>query len=110
MAEFTVEFTGPTRDQLALELSTYLRSPQGNLQVLTKYTEQDQDPMTTVTTVSVVTSAGQSGLQAAERIRNWWQSRPQSENQVSIRTAGGRVIDLSNIEQKQLEIALTEDE
>jgi hypothetical protein len=39
MAEFTVEFTGPTRDQLALELSTYLRSPQGNVQVVTRYTE-----------------------------------------------------------------------
>jgi hypothetical protein len=63
-----------------------------------------------MTTVSVVTSAVQSGLQAAERIRNWWQRRPQSENQVTIRTARGRIIDLSSIDQKQLEIVLTEDE
>jgi hypothetical protein len=90
--------------------SAPLRSPQGNVQVVTRYTEQDQDPMTTVTTVSVVTSAVQSGLQAAERIRNWWQRRPQSENQVTIRTARGRIIDLSSIDQKQLEIVLTEDE
>jgi hypothetical protein len=77
--------------------------------VSTKYSEEDQDPLSTVTTVSVVTSTVQSGRQAAENIWNWWLSRRQSENKVTIRTAEGRVIDLSGIDQKQLEIALTED-
>ena len=109
MAEFTIEITGENRDQLALELSVPLSSSQGNVQVSTKYSEEDQDPLSTVTTVSVVTSTVQSGRQAAENIWNWWLSRRQSENKVTIRTAEGRVIDLSGIDQKQLEIALTED-
>jgi hypothetical protein len=108
MAEFTIEITGQNRDQLALELSVPLNSSQGNVQVSTKYSEEDLNPMASVTTISVVTSAGQGGLQAAESIWNWWQSRHQSENKVTIRTARGRVIDLSGIDQKQLEIALTE--
>jgi hypothetical protein len=66
--------------------------------------------MTSVTTVSVATATVQSGLHAAESIWNWWQSRRLSGNKVTIRTAGGHVIDLSSIDQKQLEIALTEDE
>jgi hypothetical protein len=80
------------------------------VQVFTEYSERDQDPMTTFTTVSVVTSTVQGGLQAAESIRKWWQSRRQNENKVIIRTARGRVIDLSGIDQKQLEIALTEED
>jgi hypothetical protein len=111
VAEFTIEITGENRDQLALELIVPLSSSQGNVnvQVSTKYSEEDQDPLSTVTTVSVVTSTVQSGRQAAENIWNWWLSRRQSENKVTIRTAEGRVIDLSGIDQKQLEIALTED-
>ena len=109
MAEFTIEITGENRDQPALELIVPLSSSQGNVQVSTKYSEEDQDPLSTVTTVSVVTSTVQSGRQAAENIWNWWLSRRQSENKVTIRTAEGRVIDLSGIDQKQLEIALTED-
>ena len=108
MAEFTIEITGENRDQLALELSVPLSSSQGNMQVSTKYSEEDQDPLSTVTTISVVTSTVQSGLQAAESIWDWWQSRRLSGNKVTIRTAGGSVIDLSDTDQKQLEIALTE--
>jgi hypothetical protein len=109
VAEFTIEITGENRDQLALELSVPLSSSQGNMQMSTKYSEEDRDPLSTVTTISVVTSTVQSGLQAAESIWNWWLSRRQSGNKVTIRTAEGRVIDLSSIDQKQLEIALTED-
>jgi hypothetical protein len=108
VAEFTIEITGENRDQLALELSVPLSSSQGNMQVSTKYSEEDQDPLSTVTTISVVTSTVQSGLQAAESIWDWWQSRRLSGNKVTIRTAGGSVIDLSDTDQKQLEIALTE--
>jgi hypothetical protein len=110
VAEFTIEITGENRDQLALEISVPLSSSQGNVQVSTKYSEEDQDPLSTVTTVSMMTSTVQSGRQAAESIWNWWLSRRQSENKVTIRTAKGSVIDLSDIDQKQLEIALTEDE
>jgi hypothetical protein len=94
VAEFTIEITGQNRDQLALELSVPLSSSQG--QVSTKYSEEDQDPLSTVTTVSVVTSTVQSGRQAAESIWNWWLSRRLSGNKVTIRTAGGRVIVLSD--------------
>ncbi len=108
MAEFTIEITGENRDQLALELSVPLSSSRGNVQVSTEYSEEDQDPMSAVTTVSVVTSTVQSGLQAVESIWDWWQSRRLSGNKVTIQTAGGSVIDLSDTDQKQLEIALTE--
>jgi hypothetical protein len=57
-----------------------------------------------------VTSAPQGDLQVAESIWDWWQSRRLSGNKVTIRTTKGRVIDLADIDQKQLEIALTEDE
>jgi hypothetical protein len=107
VAEFTIEITGENRDQLALELSVPLS--QGNVQVSTEYSEEDLNPGTSVTTISVATATVQSGLQAAESIWNWWLSRRQSGNKVTIRTAEGRVIDLSSIDQKQLEIALTED-
>jgi hypothetical protein len=112
VAEFTIEITGENRDQLALELSVPLS--QGNVQVSTEYSEQDLNPGTSVTTISVATiyvatATVQSGLQAAESIWNWWLSRRQSGNKVTIRTAEGRVTDLSSIDQKQLEIALTED-
>jgi hypothetical protein len=109
VAEFTIEIIGENRDQLALELSVPLSSSQGNVQASTKYSEEDQDPLSTVTTVSVVTSTMQSGRQAAETIWHWWQSSRQRENKVTIRTAGGSVIDLSLIDQKQLEIALTQE-
>jgi hypothetical protein len=107
VAELTIEITGENRDQLALELSVPLS--QGNVQVSTEYSEEDQDPISAVTTVSVVTSTVQSGRQAAESIWSWWQSRRLSENKVTIRTAKGSVVDLSDIDQKQLEIALTEE-
>jgi hypothetical protein len=66
--------------------------------------------MNSPTIVSVVTSAPQGDLQVAESIWDWWQSRRLSGNRVTIRTSEGRVIDLAGIDQKQLEIALTEDE
>ena len=108
MAEFTIEITGQTQDQFALELSTHLNSSQGNVQASTDYSERDLDPVNSPTIVSVVTSAPQGGLQVAESIWDWWQSRHLSGNKVTIRTAKGSVIDLSDIDQKQLEIALTE--
>jgi hypothetical protein len=110
MAEFTVEITGQTQDQSALELSTHLNSSQGNVQASTDYSERDLDPVNSATIVSVVTSAPQGDLQVAESIWDWWESRRLSGNKVTIRTAKGRVIDLSGIDQKQLEIALAEDE
>ena len=108
MAEFTVEITGQTQDQFALELSTHLNSSQGNVQASIDYSERDLDPVNSATIVSVVTSAPQGDLQVAESIWDWWQSRRLSGNKVTIRTPKGRVIDLSLIDQKQLEIALTE--
>ena len=110
MAEFTIEITGQTQDQFALELSTHLNSSQGNVQVSIDYSERDLDPVNSATIVSVVTSAPQGDLQVAESIWDWWESRRLSGNKVTIRTAKGRVIDLSGIDQKQLEIALAEDE
>jgi hypothetical protein len=110
MAEFTIEITGENRDQLALELSVPLSNSQGNVQVSTEYSEEDLDPVNSVTIVSVVTSASQGDLQVAESIWDWWQSRRLSGNKVTIRTGKERVIDLAGIDQKQLEIVLTEDE
>ncbi len=75
MAEFTIEITGQNRDQLALELSVPLSRSQGDVQVSTEYSEADQEPLSTVTAVSVATSTVQSGRQAAETIWHWWQSR-----------------------------------
>jgi hypothetical protein len=108
MAEFTIEITGQTQDQFALELSTHLNSSQGNVQASIDYSERDLDPVNSATIVSVVTSLPQGDLQVAESIWDWWQSRRLSGNKVTIRTAGGSVIDLSDTDQKQLEIALTE--
>jgi hypothetical protein len=108
MAEFTIEITGQTQDQFALELSTHLNSGQGNMQASIDYSQRDLDPVNSATIVSVVISAPQGDLQAAESIWDWWQSRRLSGNKVTIRTAGGSVIDLSDTDQKQLEIALSE--
>ena len=108
MAEFTIEITGETRDQFAQELEKALTGSQGQVQVFAE-TERILDP---VTVVSVILT----GLQAADIIWNWWQSRRRSVSEVTggtkvtIRIAGGRVIELSGIDQKQLEIVLTEDE
>jgi hypothetical protein len=110
MAEFTIEITGQTQDQFALELSTHLNSSQENVQASTDYSERDLDPVNSPTVVSIVSSAPQGGLKVAESIWNWWQSRRLSGNKVTIRTGKGRVIDLAGIDQKQLEIVLTEDE
>jgi hypothetical protein len=79
------------------------------VQVSTEYSEEELNPMTSVTTISVVTPSSQTDRQVAETIWHWWQSSRQSENKVTIRTAGGSVIDLSLIDQKQLEIALTQE-
>jgi hypothetical protein len=68
MAKFTVEITGQTQDQFALELSIHLNSRQGNIQASTDYSERDLDPVNSTTIVSVVTSAPQGGLQVAESI------------------------------------------
>jgi hypothetical protein len=108
VAEFTIEIPGQTQDQFALELSTHLNSSQENMQAPINYSERDLDPVNGPTIVSVVTSASQDDLQVAESIWDWWQSRRLSGNKVTIRIPKGRVIDLSLIDQKQLEIALTE--
>jgi hypothetical protein len=110
MAEFTIEITGQTQDQFALELSTHLNSSQENVQASIDYSERDLDPVNSATVVSVVTSAPQGDLQVAESIWDWWQSRRLSGNKVTIRTAKGSVIDLSDTDQKQLEITLAKDE
>jgi hypothetical protein len=78
------------------------------VQASVDYSERDLDPVNGATIVSVVTSAPQGDLQVAESIWCWWQGRHLSGNKVSIRTAGGSVIDLSDTDQKHLEIALTE--
>jgi hypothetical protein len=75
VAEFTIEITGQTQDQFALELSTHLNSSQGNVQVSIDHSERDLDPVNSATIVSVVTSAPQGGLQVAESIWGWWLSR-----------------------------------
>ncbi len=57
-----------------------------------------------------VVSVALAAVQAAGVIWNWWQSRQASATQVTIRTAGGHVIELAGIDQNQLEILLGEDE
>jgi hypothetical protein len=102
MAELIVEITGEARDQLAQELKDHLTAKQGKAQVFAE-TERGVD---LVTIVSVVLSS----LQAADIIWQWWQSRRHSGSNVTIRTAGGRIIELSDVDQKQLESVLAEDE
>ena len=102
MAAFTVEITGEHGDHLAQELQECLTANQGKAQVFAE-TERGVD---LVTIVSVVLSS----LQAADIIWKWWQSRRHSGSNVTIRTAGGRIIELSDIDQKQLEIVFAEDE
>jgi len=102
MTELSVEIIGEARDQLAQELKERLIANQGKVQVFAE-TERAMDP---VTIVSVILT----GLQAADIIWKWWQSRRNSGSKVTIRTAGGRTIELTDIDQKQLEIVLAEDE
>jgi hypothetical protein len=49
MAKFTVEITGETQDQSALELSTHLNRSQGNVQASIDYSERDLDPVNSPT-------------------------------------------------------------
>jgi hypothetical protein len=102
MAEFTVEITGENRDQLAQDLKSQLTEQHGTVQVFTE-TERALDP---IAILSVVLS----GVQAADILWKWWQSRRGSASTVTIRTAGGRTVQLSTIDQLQLEIILGEDE
>jgi hypothetical protein len=102
MADFTVEITGENREQLAQELWRQLTEQHGAVRVFAE-TEKALDP---IAILSVVLS----GVQAADVLWKWWQSRRGSGSTVTIRTAGGRRVQLSNIDQPQLEIILGEDE
>src|SRR5262245_11455572 len=103
MAAFTVEITGEHRDQLARELKDSFTAYHGHVQI---YAETERDPLTAIATiVSVVLS----GVQAADIISKWWHKRRESAHNVIIRTASGRVIELSNVDQKHLEQILEED-
>jgi hypothetical protein len=102
MAELTVEISGDARDELAQDLKQGLTAQQGQAQVFTE-TERGPDP---ITIVSVVLSA----VQAADIIWKWWQRWRDRGSRVTIRTAGGHTIKLADIDQKQLEIILAEDE
>ncbi len=104
MAAFTVEITGELKDQLARELSDSLTAHHGHVQI---YAEPERDPLTAVATiVSVVLS----GVQAADIISKWWHKRRESAHNVTIRTASGRAIELSNVDHKHLEQILEEEE
>ena len=104
MADFTVEITGAQRDQWAQELKDRLTEQQGQAQV---FAETERDSLTVAATVVSVVLAG---LKAADIIWKWWQSGRQRAGQVTIRTASGRVIELSHVDQQQLERILEEDE
>jgi Effector Associated Constant Component 1 len=105
MAAFTVEITGEHRDQLAQELKDSLMTHHGHVQISAE-TER-ADPLTAVATVVSVVLAG---VQAADIISKWWQKRRDSTHNVTLRTASGRVIELSNVDQQQMEQILEEDE
>jgi hypothetical protein len=102
MAEFTVEIIGDNRDQLAYELKDCLTAQQGQVQIFTE-TERAIDAITVVTVVL-------TALQAADIVWKWWQNSRKKASKVTIRTASGRVIELSNVDQKQIERILEEDE
>jgi hypothetical protein len=51
-----------------------------------------------------------SGLQAADILWHWWQSRRQRGSTVTIRTAGGRTITLTDIDHEQLKLVLAEED
>ena len=103
MAEFTVEISGTTHEQIASELQESLTSSQGSAQIYSE-TERGIDPLTIVSVLL-------TGVKAADIIWNWWEGRRRSGIKVTIRTANGQVIELSGIDQKQLlEIILTQDE
>ena len=106
MAEFTVEITGADRDQLAQELSEHITAQQGQAQIYAE-TEKFGDPLTTAT---AVVSAVLAGIQAADIIWKWWQSRRKSGGDVTIRTASGQVIELSGVTSERLKIILQEDD
>jgi hypothetical protein len=104
MAEFTVEITGQHRDHLAQELKESLTAHHGHVQI---DAETERDPLTAAATVVSVVLAG---VQAADIISKWWQKRRESAHNVTIRTASGRVIELSNVDQQHLAQLLEDDE
>jgi hypothetical protein len=105
MAEFTVEITGDHRDHLAQELKDSLTAHHGQVQI---YAETDRvEPLTAVATVVSVVLAG---VQAADIIYKWWQQSRERANKVTIRTASGRVIEISNVDPEQLEQLLEEED
>ncbi len=55
-------------------------------------------------------SAVLAGVQAADIIWKWWQNRQKSGANVTIRTASGRVIELSNVDQNHIELVLEEED
>ena len=65
------------------------------------------DPLVIATTV---VSAVLAGVQAADIIWKWWQNRQKSGANVTIRTASGRVIELSNVDQNHIELVLEEED
>ncbi len=102
MAEFTVEIAGEDRDQLAQELQDSFTAHQGQVQVFAE-TERAVDPIAIVSVVC-------AGVQAADLIWKWWQGKRERTSTVTIRTAAGHVIELSNVDQKHIAIMLDADE
>jgi hypothetical protein len=49
-------------------------------------------------------------VQAADIIYKWWQQSRERANKVTIRTASGRVIEISNVDPEQLEQLLEEED
>ena len=100
MADYTIEITGGNQDQLAEELGDLLTAEQGEVRVYSE-TERTLDPI-------AVVSVALAGIQTAGVVWAWWESRRRGGTKVTVRTAEGRVIELSGIDGKQLEIDLTE--
>ena len=101
MADLTIEISGENREQLARELREDLIADKAKVQIYSE-TEKGIDPL-------VIVSVALAGVQAAGVVWDWWRSRRSSETQVTIRTADGHVIKLSDIDRKQLEIVLSEE-
>lgn len=104
MAELAVKITGADQDPAARELRDQITAQQGQAQI---YAETGKDPLTTAATVVSIVLAG---IQAADIIWKWWQNRQKSGANVTIRTASGRVIDLSKVDQKHIELVLEEED
>lgn len=102
MAAFTVEITGANRDEFAQELSDQIMAQQGQAQIYAE-TERAVDP---IAVISVVLA----GVSAADILWKWWRKRQKSGANVTIRTASGHVVELSNVTQDRITIILEEDE